>query len=295
LKNCLQEQNNTSSFPTHSVPLRPKHVSKLLTFFGAWMRFRLIKPTWGTKTLKNGKPNPAFKKEVSGPNAYEGNFTDEFLEEQNDLGYNIYFFPNETSLPLQNGEWMGGKHVTIFNYVYVDMDLKDGVYPTKDAFIERLKEFPLPPSWALDSGNGMHAYWKIKYVERFQFMELQKRLISHFNTDSSIWTALQLMRYPDFNNTKVYGEFKLAECVSGVYSDRVYSYSDFDLVMDPITDEDMRGIKEHDDMLSGRTSLKLDDDDVEDDLPEKFEKLLKSNPHVYNLFYEPAATTGELF
>ena len=95
------------------------------------MFYRLIKPIWAKKYKANGEKNPEFVRDLTGePNTYEGCFSREFIEEKNKLGFNVYYFPNHPSTNVyeQGIRHLSGKHIDTFNFVFVDMDLKDGIY-----------------------------------------------------------------------------------------------------------------------------------------------------------------------
>src|SRR5690606_36584186 len=124
--------------------------------------FRLIKPDWGKREIGRGDkktPNPDFVREIKGPDVIgDASFDEAYLERKNPEGFNLYFFPNHPSNPSQD-RFFSGKDIDTFNFVFVDMDLKDGKYADKGAFLEKvLVEFPVKPSLVVDSGNGIHAY-----------------------------------------------------------------------------------------------------------------------------------------
>lgn len=260
------------------------------------MRFRLIKPAWGKRTLgKKRKHNPKFVRDIKGPDILEGDekdFSNEFLAEKNREGYNIYFFPNGPSRYMPEGAWLGGRDVDEFNYVYVDMDLKDKVYKSKKDFINTVKKFPLKPTWALDSGNGIHIYWAVKDLDREVFMGIQKMLIRYFDTDDSVWTPLQLMRFPGFYNTKVEDDFKMAEYVEDLFSDNSYTVDDFMEVLPGVTDEDLSDIQRHIDKLDGKNSVEIDEA-ITDGLPAKFLKLMEKEDYIREIFEHPEKTHGD--
>lgn len=261
------------------------------------MRFRLIKPIWGKKTLgKKKKPNPEFVRQIKGLDVLEGDerdFSNEFLSQKNEEGYNIYFFPNGSSKRLPEGHWLSGKEVDEFNFVYVDMDLKDRIYKTKEEFIERVKKFPLKPSWALDSGNGIHVYWAIDDADRETFMVIQKMLIKYFDTDTSVWTPLQLMRFPGFYNTKQADNFKLADYVDELMSDQRYSADQFLQALPKLDEKDFTDIERHTAKLEGRDVMVGFEEDMLNELPAKFLKLIEKKPYIGEIFYHPEKTHGD--
>ena len=108
--------------------------------------YRLIKPDWARPLLKNKEPNPKFVKAIDGDDTYDGvDFSPEYLKSMNEKGYNVYFFPNHPSVNVYSQEtrYLAGKHIDVFNFVFVDMDLKDCDYTSKEHFYEKLNQFPL--------------------------------------------------------------------------------------------------------------------------------------------------------
>jgi len=252
------------------------------------MRYRLIKPQWGKKIIGNDTPNPKFVREINGPDTYEGEFDDEFLHKKNAAGYNIYYFPNSASKGLPDGSWMAGKHVDQFDWVFVDMDLKDKVYPTKEAFLERVSKFALKPTKVVDSGNGIHVYWKVADIDGdpVTYMGLQKSLIHEFNTDSSIWTPLQLMRAPGFKNTKDPDNFKEAKLITNLSTNKTYTVEEIASLLPELTEKDEADIQLHMDKLEGKVSIEIQES-MADGLPKRFEDLLEEDTTAEGLFYRP--------
>lgn len=238
-------------------------------------RFRLIKPNWG-------KPDhQSFVKEIKGDDTLEGYFKSDFLKAKNEEGYNIYFFPNYNSKSV--GKFLNGSDVDIFEWVFVDMDLKDGKYKTKVDFIAKVTSIEgMLPNIIRDSGNGIHAYWRVSDLTREHFVELQLRLLNFFDTDTSIWTVLQLMRYPGFYNTKDPANFKLVE--DSVIQDEAYTYEILNKYLPPISISDLKKMEIHLAKIDGiYEPPELDDLEV-DQLPEKFIELLNKNEKIQELF-----------
>lgn len=257
--------------------------------------FRLIKPDWGKKEIGRGEkktPNPDFVKEIKGPDVLgDAAYDDAYLKRKNQEGYNVYFFPNHPSNPPQD-RFFSGRDVDVFNFVFVDMDLKDGVYPDKGSFLQKvLEEFPVKPSLVVDSGNGIHAYWKVSDLTRDSYMETQFRLIQHFNTDGSIWTPLQLMRMPGYQNTKNPNELKEAEVV--FEEDREYDLREIVEHLPTISDDNARKMQDHIDRLNGVKKVEVQDSEDLDALPPKFVDFMEKNDFIRRLFEEPEKTKGD--
>lgn len=251
-------------------------------------RFRLIKPDWA-KPVVRGKPNPNFIEEIEGPDTLENEFLPADLKVLNDMGYNIYFFPNYADGFA--GTFVNGKDIDTFEFVFVDMDLKDGVYESKEAFLEKITEFPLEPSTIVDSGNGVHVYWKILDLTRDDYIALQFRLIQEFKTDKSVWTPLQLMRMPGYYNTKVHGDFKPAEAL--LNEEFAYTVEDFDDVLPEITEENAYKAINHINMLEGR-GVEHDFDKLDlSNVPDKFLDLLDNNERIAKYYTNPKEASGD--
>lgn len=244
------------------------------------MLYRLLKPEWA-------KNNPDF-----GPNTIEGiDFSPEFLKEKNDLGYGVFFFPNYNSKPVPKDEYLSGRHIDTFEWCYVDMDLKDGVYATKEDFIEKVLQFPVMPNNITLSGNGVHVYWRIKDLDREKFILTQLRLIRHFNTDKSIWTVLRLMRLGGYYNTKNKDNFKMVE-IDHIHDDQ-YSARDLAKHLPALTTEDEKKMAAHLRKIDGLEQVEnLEDIDMEN-LPPKFEKLMDKNKEISELFFDESGDRSE--
>jgi hypothetical protein len=207
----------------------------------------------------------------------EGQFTDKQIAEFNAQGYNVYWRPNHPSEYVK-GTNVDGTHIDVWNYVFVDMDLKDGVYESKDAFFEALGEFPLTPTMIVDSGNGVHAYWRMSDLDVNSYLRLQRRLCRALKTDPAIATIPQLMRLPGYVNTKNKDAQVLCEAVYD--TDEVYSCEQLDKVLPPIKPEDEKFCQTH-----YEKTYKADRDaPVDDTLPPKFGKLLQTSQEAKDLW-----------
>lgn len=251
--------------------------------------FRLLKPDWGKEFLeRDGKKekNPNFIRTVKGPNTLEGCFDEEYIQKKNEEGYNIYWFPNHPKKNVYTDEkkYLNGRDITVFEYLFVDMDLKDGVYKDIGEFLDKVSQFPLKPTLTMASGNGVHVYWSVSDLSRDEYVFTQKRLIKHFNTDSSIFTVLQIMRYPGSYNTKKEDEFKktmIAEALSGAGP---YKIKQFDKILPKLDETEAKKAQNHLDKLDGKITMDFGGDVNLDELPDKFIKLLKKNRRVKILF-----------
>lgn len=252
--------------------------------------YRLVKPVWAQPTLANGEPNPKFVEAIDGPNTIEGcGFTSEFLKEQNDKGYNTYFFPNHPSKDVyaEGVKHLNGRNIDVFNFVFVDMDLKDGTYSSKDDFLQRLLKFPLKPTMVVDSGNGVHAYWRVSDLERSSYVITSLALIKHFQTDPSIWTVLQLMRVPAYFNTKRHKDYVQARIIEEQSSGAVYSIQDFPKEIYELDEKTVNKAQNHINRLEGKMEIDLGTEINADELPDAFIDLMTQNAEVARLFHDP--------
>ncbi len=258
---------------------------------------RLIKPDWAKPLLANGNPNPSFKQEMQGENTIEGcNFTSEFLTQRNQEGYNVYFFPNHPSTDIyaSGTKYLNGKVIDQFNYVFVDMDLKDGVYKTKQQFIDIVANFTLKPTMIVDSGNGVHAYWKIKDLTRDMCVLTQMALLNYFNTDASVWTVLQLMRLPQYFNTKQFGNFKLAHILENYSSGMIYTIDHFPKdIYTNLPPDKVTKVQNHLNRLDGKVEIQLEHEANIDELPDEFIDACLVNDDFFTLFKHPKEYNGD--
>jgi hypothetical protein len=233
------------------------------------MRYRLIKPDWG-------KPDG-----ILGPNVLEGdNYSAEFLKQKNDAGYNVYYFPNHNSKPIDH-PFLRGSDIDTFTYAFVDMDLKDGIYQSCEEFFELLLQEPIQPNKVIFSGNGLHAYWKVTDLKLETYLDLQLRLIQKFKTDDSIWTALQLMRLPGYNNTKNPDNYKFV--TETIIHDEPTTVEDLRSVLPDLTRDNARKLEMHINKLNGIEELEAIDEEALE-MPEKFLELMSKSRKLKSLW-----------
>ena len=203
---------------------------------------RLIPPTW----LKD-----------QGARVEEGIFKTDYIDQKNKEGFGAYWFPNhphpEGDFSYKHKKYLSGKDISEFKYAFVDMDLKDGKW-TKEDFIKEVVNFGLRPHKVVDSGNGVHAYWRVKGMDRGDYTHLQMKLLRHFKTDESVWTVLQLMRIPGSINTKDKENFKEAKVV--YESSESHRLNDFD-ILPKLSDSDSNKCDNHVRKLNGDIDVKL--------------------------------------
>lgn len=207
----------------------------------------------------------------------EGRFSDKDIKHYNQMGYNIYYLPNHPS--EYEGGTIDGSMVDTFNFVFVDMDLKDEVYSTKDAFLETIGNSDLEPTKVVDSGNGIHVYWSVSNLDPMSFLRFQRRLMRLFNTDPAVANLFQLMRAPGTLNTKI--ENNPIECVLLYEGDAKYSPEQLDSLLPAITLEDEKFCKDHYDRTYGLNQTQVQ---ISEELPPKFGKLIRDNQEAKELW-----------
>jgi len=227
---------------------------------------RLILPMW----RKNKLPDRHV--------ILEGSFSPQQLKKHNEDGYGIYYLPNHPKDIIKGT--VDGTHIDVFNYVFVDMDLKDGKYLFKDSFIEAISESGIQPTKIVDSGNGIHAYWRVSNLDAMSYLRFQRRLANLYNTDIATTSLFQLMRLEGYNNTKK--EDNIIPCIK-LFEDKsvVYTPEELDKLLPPISVEDEKACKEHYNRVHNSTA---ESSIIDDSLPPKFGALLRDNEEVAKIF-----------
>ncbi len=233
--------------------------------------YRLIAPQW------------AMDKNPKMPRVLEGHFSDDDIANYNSIGYNIYFLPNYPK-NYQKDVTIDGSQIDTFNYVFVDCDLKDGVYTDKLSFMEVLGAVGIEPARVVDSGNGVHAYWKVNNLDPMSYLRFQRRLMRLFQTDEAVGQLFQLMRMPGTLNTKK--ELEQPVCSIEFESDITYNAEELDKLLPPISIEDEQYCKNH---YNKTYKINQETTIIDDTIPLKFAKLLKDNSEVKELWAGPTS------
>lgn len=207
----------------------------------------------------------------------QGYFTFDRLLELNAQGYNCYYYPNYPSEKVT--KFVDGSEIDVFEYVFVDMDLKDGFWPSKEAFLEKLLSIAPEPTKIIDSGGGIHAYWKISDLDSMSFLRLQRRLCRTYNTDEAVSKIKQLMRVPGTANTKDPENSKLCETLCE--TELVYTCEDLDKALPGITQEDEAYCQAH---YNKTYSLDKEKLSIDDKLPMKFGQLLRKSQEAKDIW-----------
>jgi hypothetical protein len=200
----------------------------------------------------------------------EGKFNEKEIQDYNGKGYNIFSFPNGPS-NYDGLRPVDGSIIDEFHCVFVDFDLKSGSHSSKEAFIEAIGLYEIIPTAIVDSGNGIHAYWKVLNLDAMSFLRFQRRLCRLFNTDEAVSKICQLMRVPNTINQKDPDNPKLCEVI--YETDSVYTAEQLDALLPPITKEDETYCKTH----YNKTYNLNQDLIIDETLPPKFGDLIKSS------------------
>lgn len=229
--------------------------------------YRCILPPWAAEEFPDRK------------RVVEGEFSETVLKKLNAECYNIYFLPNAPS-DYTPGVTVDGSQVDTFTFLFVDCDLKDGVYPDKQAFVDRLYEPGcLEPTYIVDSGNGVHAYWQVSDLDAMNFLRLQRRLMRFYKTDEAVGQIYQLMRAPGTLNTKVKGELKPCDFIH--QTTNIYTCEEIDAVLPTITNEDEAYCKQH---FNKTYRIDTEDYTIDDKIPLKFAQLIETCPEVKSIW-----------
>ena len=111
------------------------------------------------------------------------------LDRDNAAGYGIFF--------VVNGDGQSDAEVKHARAQFIEIDDKP--------FTEQLDiigKFPVEPSIIVKTRKSLHTYWILKDGDIKRFRGIQERLITYFNSDTSIKNASRVMRLPNFKHNK---------------------------------------------------------------------------------------------
>lgn len=208
-------------------------------------------------------------------------------------GYGIYYYPNypsEHSRSQMKSRFVQACHIDCFEWVFADLDLKDyrstnpdrtHSYASKEEFIAELIAEPnLLPTRIVDSGRGVHAYWRVNDLSGMAFLRLSRRLCRKFHTDPAVTSIKQLMRVPGTVNTKDVGNPVMCEDLLFEPS-RIYTAEELDRWLPPITLADDEFCTRH---YTGTVNGAQATPAVNDSIPLKFRRFLSENAEAKSLF-----------
>lgn len=103
-----------------------------------------------------------------------------------------------------------------------------------DEQYRQIEEFPLRPSFLIQTAKSVHAYWLISEGDIKRFRDIQTKLISYFGSDSAIKDESRVMRLPTFyHNKKEPVMVKLVE----YHPERVYTQDQLEELLPEVVRE----------------------------------------------------------
>lgn len=140
------------------------------------------------------------RKPIDADSIYNENIS-EFLSQANNQQFEVYFVVN-------SGGYRDSE-IKHFNALFIDLDCgrnEDGEYfdldfiqEYKKAKLEMIHTSELPPSYIVETRNGLHVYWLLSEgAELEQFAICEEKLIKYFDADKKVKNPARLMRVPNF-------------------------------------------------------------------------------------------------
>jgi len=119
-----------------------------------------------------------------------------FAVRENAKGYNVYWTVNIVRRGYDHKPKK--EHIDAARFAHVDVDPpKDGSRWDRAEALEALRNLDIRPSFILDSGNGLQAFWRLdKYVEHWAPIERLNRRISKLLGGDNCHNIDRLMRLP---------------------------------------------------------------------------------------------------
>lgn len=143
-------------------------------------------------------------------------------------GANVYFGINPRSVQLRKKEM-----IKTIICLWVDIDPKNFGEGGKEGALARLRKFRLAPTAIVDSGNGLHAYWRLKEpvsitgqtdIDRIE--GVLRGLIREINADPACCNLDRILRLPGTMNVKDAGDHKPCLVIE-INSERQYGLNEF--------------------------------------------------------------------
>lgn len=143
-------------------------------------------------------------------------------------GFNIFFGVNPRS--GRGGKKKNIKHAVAF---YADLDFAK-IEGGKEEALRRLKQFHLPATAIIESGNGLHAYWLFNEpisIEDYKTHEAVHRALCKYLGSDHVQDISRVMRLPGTQNLKDPKSPRSCRVMS-FDPDRRYEPSDFQKILD---------------------------------------------------------------
>jgi len=170
-----------------------------------------------------------------------------FTEAKDRRGHGVYFCVST----LKNEKLIHSKaNISEIPSLHADIDFKDledftGTETARADVIRRITLLPLPPSWIIFSGNGLHCYWIFKEPILLDDIganreavigriEAALRLLADLvGGDMKVTHPASLMRTPGSHNSKHEGQY--VEVVAVEQNNRRYELSDLEQMLAEIS------------------------------------------------------------
>lgn len=138
----------------------------------------------------------------------------------------VFITPNTLYIPQRNTD-----NIRQFRALYVDIDsVKDNQVYTAYKIFEMAEKGQIPkPSMIVNSGSGIHLYWRIKnapHSAKYTWQNIEDMLIyrlKKFGADSRVSDSSRVLRLPNTINSKSNTKASI------MYIDNTIEYSMFDL------------------------------------------------------------------
>jgi hypothetical protein len=151
------------------------------------------------------------------------------IRDANAAGYGVYY----GLLPKKNRTKTRAKEqdASACQVLWAEVDLKTGVYDSKESIYDALFDLVIPPTVIIDSGGGLHALWRIEplIINADSFLHIKQTLRGlalAIRGDTSVAELARVFRLPGTTNTKP--ERQNAPCFVVWWLPGQCRYEDFD-------------------------------------------------------------------
>lgn len=130
------------------------------------------------------------------------------VERMNERGYGVYYGVTPKRRRLGRGQRSDERNTALVQALWVDVDLDDGVYASKQEACTAIgRAVHIPPGAFVDSGGGVHALWAIYPVAvtptTLPILKATLRgLAKAVRGDTSVAELARVLRLPGTTNTK---------------------------------------------------------------------------------------------
>lgn len=136
------------------------------------------------------------------------------------------------------GDWDCGKDEN-GNYFPIEI-----VKEKKDEFLQKIQQFPLKPTYIVETRNGYQIYWLLySGTTAAQFISLQKKLACYFQSDPAVINPARVMRLPGYNWIKAHTHCPPFYVYITAYNNCRYYHSDLFSLFSSVSDSDYEEYK----------------------------------------------------